>query len=217
MALPPARTNGFVTFGSFNNVAKVSPTTMRLSAQVLQAVPGSRLILKYRSLADQRTRDIVKRALEREGLDPERVEMRGHAPSQADHLKLYERVDIVLDTTPYNGTTTTCEALAMGVPVATLSGNAHVSRVGRSLLSAAGVGEWIAETDEDYVQIASRLASDLDRLGTIRRELRLKLQASPLCDEPAFAWEMEKAMRSVWTRWCERRAVSPLRRRVGCP
>ncbi|MCA1805974.1 MAG: tetratricopeptide repeat protein, partial [Xanthomonadaceae bacterium] len=136
----PALATGQVTFGSFNNFSKLNPAVLELWAQVLQRVPGSRLLLKCPALTDAALREHTAAALQALGIGAERLELLGHTPTRAEHLALYARLDIALDTFPYNGTTTTCEALWMGVPVVTLAGRRHAGRVGASLLEAAGLG-----------------------------------------------------------------------------
>lgn len=187
----PAVQNGHVTFGSFNNAAKISPSTIRLWAQVLVAVPESRLLLKNPSFSDAATRARFAGLFADAGVPAERLELLGLVRDPAGHLALYDRVDIALDTVPYNGTTTTCEALWMGVPVLTLAGTRHVGRVGVSLLNAAGLREYVAATAEAFVANAAALASDLDALSALRRRLRAQLQASPLCDEAGFVRSVE--------------------------
>jgi len=126
----------------------------------------------------------------------------GWVPSISVHLALYEHIDIALDPFPYNGTTTTCEALWMAVPVVTLKGDRHSARVGASLLTHTGISEWIADSVDNYVEIAVGLASDPAKLDELRRELRQRLAASPLCDRNAFARKVENAYRSIWRSWC---------------
>jgi predicted O-linked N-acetylglucosamine transferase (SPINDLY family) len=126
-----------------------------------------------------------------------------HLRDELAHLALYHRVDIALDPFPYNGTTTTCEALWMGVPVVVLRGDRHAARVGASLLSQIGLTELIAESVEDYVEIASTLAGDPGRLADLRRSMRSRVAESPLCDGRAFARKIEAAFRHMWTSWCE--------------
>jgi predicted O-linked N-acetylglucosamine transferase (SPINDLY family) len=125
------------------------------------------------------------------------------------HLALYGRVDVALDPFPYNGTTTTCEALWMGVPVVALRGERHAGRVGASLLTAAGLPELIAETADDYVDRAAALAHDRARLAGLRAGMRTRLAASPLCDADGFARRMEAAYRVLWRRWCDGEAPAP--------
>ena len=151
-----------ITFGCFNNVAKISDTTLQLWGRVLAAVPDSRLLLKGRGFGSEEMRQrYFDRLLAAAGIAANRVEFLGaHSDDGVDHLAIYGRVDISLDTFPYHGTTTTCEALWMGVPVVTLMGDRHVARVSGSLLAAVGRGEWVAATAEDYVRIATQLASN---------------------------------------------------------
>jgi FkbM family methyltransferase len=141
--------------------------------------------------------------LARRGVAAERIELAAWVPSSAAHLSLYDRVDIALDPFPYNGTTTTCEALWMGVPVVTLQGDRHAGRVGASLLTRVGLTDCIADSCEHYVEIACALADDPDRLADLRRDLRPRMASSPLCDGRAFARQMEGAFRRIWRQWCE--------------
>ncbi len=186
-----------IRFGSFNAIAKVNARVVGLWARVLQAVPDSRLVLKSSSLIDAALRDEVRERLGRWGLDPSRLDIVSPTLGVRDHLAQYANVDIALDTFPYHGTTTTCEAIHMGVPVVTLAGDRHASRVGVSLLHALGLDEFVATTDEEFVTIASRLARDRDGLGTLRSALRDRLAASPLCDRDGFCRRFEKAIRRM--------------------
>ena len=138
------------------------------------------------------------------GIDPSRIEMVAFAAKISDHLKLYERIHIALDTTPYNGTTTTCEALWMGVPVITIAGNRHAARVGVSLLNAVGLPEYIANSREEFSEIASRLASDRGRLSELRMNLRGMMSASPLVDGKNWAHRFFVAIREAWRLRCDR-------------
>ncbi len=199
---PPATVNGHVTFGSFNNLAKVTPEVAGLWAAILNRVRNSRLLIKSRLLADDQIRVRYQDLFASHGIDAERFDLLSAIPSMRGHLAAYERLDIGLDPFPYNGTTTTCEALWMGVPVVALAGERHAGRVGLSLLSTAGLPELAAETGEEYVEIAVQLAADLDRLSALRRDLRRRTSASPLCDAPAFARKVEAAYREMWRRWC---------------
>lgn len=197
----PADTNGYVTFASFNNLAKVNPAVVRLWADILRSMPDSRLLLKDRILADltQRTRylDLFKKC----GIAPQRLDLLPRVPTY-DHLATYGRVDIGLDPFPYGGHTTTCQALWMGVPVVTLAGTMACSRYGVSLLSNLELGDLIATTPEAYVQKAVMLANDRKRLAALRAELRPRMAASVLCDAKAFAQGVEQAYRSMWRKWC---------------
>jgi predicted O-linked N-acetylglucosamine transferase (SPINDLY family) len=202
---PPLHANGFVTFGSFNNLAKMNTGVLRCWAEILQAVPGARLLLKTKSFFDPSLMDYFQARLSACGIAREAVELRPYAIHPRDHLMHYRDVDIALDTFPYNGTTTTCEAMWMGVPVITLAGEIHAGRVGASLLSSLGLGEWIARNTGDYVALAARLARDGERLTELRATLRQRMQQSRLCDGKAFAREVEQAYRAVWREWCEAR------------
>jgi protein O-GlcNAc transferase len=203
-APPPSAAGAPMTFGCFNNFAKVSDSTLRGWAQVLAAVPGSRLLLKGHGLAEPALTAAVRARLTEFGVEQERVEMLGRTPGIAAHLALYARVDVALDTFPYHGTTTTCEALWMGCPVVTLRGDRHMSRVGASLLTAAGHPEWIAADWTDYVRIAAGLASDPVRLAAVRLGLRGDMHRSVLLDHAGQATRFGAALRTVWAEWCER-------------
>ncbi len=196
------RQEGPITFGSFNNFAKVTGPMLQLWGRILRAVPGSRLLLKAAGLGSEGVRQRVRQALAAYEIAPEQLELRGHEPGYARHLALYGRMDIALDTFPYHGTTTTCEALWMGVPVVSLAGARYVLRVGVSLLSNAGMPELVAHAPDDYVRIAVALAGDLPRLAHLRRALRPRLEHSPLMDAPRFARDVEAAYRQMWRTWC---------------
>ena len=198
----PAREKGHVTFGSFNNLAKITREVMAVWARILLATPGSRLTLKNPALGEITAQQMVRKAFTELGIVPERLELLGHDPSTSAHLERYHGIDIGLDSFPYNGTTTTCEALWMGVPVVTLAGRTHAGRVGASLLSNLGLTEFIAHTPEEYVEIAARLAGDMKHLSTLRTELRPRMAASPLTDGRRFTKHLEHAYRGMWEEWC---------------
>lgn len=202
-ASPTMPADGPLTFGSFNNGAKISPACAALWARVLHAVPGSRLLMKTQTLADPSTQRELSRRLSAEGITEDRVEMIAWSPTRAEHLGLYGRVHVALDTIPYNGTTTTCEALWMGVPVVTVRGDRHASRVSASLLTAAGHPEWIAQDADGFVRIATGLLGDMDRLASLRSSLRDELRASPLLDAKAYSGRFHAALRGCWRSWCE--------------
>jgi len=204
----PARSgsDSELTFGCFNNFAKVSDATIRCWASVLNAMPQSRLLLKAQGLERPAQQERVKLRFEGQGIEPGRIELSGRLSGLREHLAAYSAVDIALDTFPYNGTTTTCEALWMGVPVLTLQGGHHMSRVGASLLSAVGHAEWIARTIEEYIVITRQLAADRQRLAEFRMELRTQLENSPLFDHAGQAKRFGDALRKCWTTWCERTA-----------
>jgi len=190
----PALAKGHVTFGSFNNFSKINPGVLQLWSAVLKQVPGSRLLLKCPALTDADTRARVSAALAQLGIGAERVDLLGHTRTREEHLALYARVDIALDTFPYNGTTTTCEALWMGVPVLSLAGQRHAGRVGASLLTAAGLAGWLAETPESFVATAQARAADVAGLARLRGSLRGQLSDSSLCDAAGFVRRLDNAM-----------------------
>ncbi len=198
ISILPATKSEQVTFGSFNNLAKINENTIHLWSEVIKAVPGSRLLIKNPSLTDEKTRHRYQQKFLAQGLTEESVELIGHTPTRKEHLALYNRVDIGLDTFPYNGTTTTCEALWMGVPVLTLSGKHHASRVSHSLLQAAGLDGWVSETEKSFIENAAEKSADLDKLGALRTGLRKKLLASQLCNAEQFTGNLEQAYRRMW-------------------
>jgi predicted O-linked N-acetylglucosamine transferase (SPINDLY family) len=197
----PALETGQVTFGCLNNFAKVTPAMLAAWREILRGVPGARLLLHARggSHCDQ-----VRQSFGDEGIDPNRIEFVGHLP-YAEYLHTYQRIDIALDTFPYVGGTTTCDALWMGVPVVSLVGKAPQSRGGLSILSNIGLPELAASSVEEYVGKAVTLAADLPRLADLRSGLRERMQRSPLTDAPRFTRNLEALFRSMWQRWCAHR------------
>jgi predicted O-linked N-acetylglucosamine transferase (SPINDLY family) len=191
-----------VAFGSFNTMAKVTDEVLDLWARVLQAMPGSRLFMKNLNLGSEATRERVRARLGATGIDAGRVELSGEVPGKDEHLRAYGKVDVALDPFPYNGTTTTVEAMLMGVPVVTLLGDSHRARVSASLLSVVGHPEWIAKDADEYVRITTQLAGDRKRLSGLRSSLRNELLSSPLCDGPGFTRRLEAVYRDLWKRWC---------------
>ena len=202
----PARSAGHVTFGSFNNLGKVGDEAIALWSAVLAAVPDTRFIVKSQALTDPGTRSDLGARFEARGIDPARLAMHGRIPGQAAHLELYNQVDIALDTFPYNGATTSCEALWMGVPVVSRAGATHAARVGLSLLSNLDLAELVAESAEGFVAIASGLAGDLDRLEGLRAGMRERMTAAPIANGAGLARAIEDAYRVMWRRWCDGRS-----------
>jgi len=184
-------------FGCFNAIAKLSKGCLVAFARVLAAVPDATLLLKCRSLADRATADLLRQRMDRAGIPPSRVELRGWAPDLSSHLAQYADIDVALDSFPYNGATTTCEALWMGVPVVTVSGNRHAGRMGASLLHAAGLDELIAQDVAGYVRICTRLARDQEERSRLRSGLRERLARSPLTDATAFTRALEERLRAL--------------------
>jgi len=196
--------NGPVTFGSFNNALKISPKTVSLWAQILKETPDSRLILKSVTFATKEGRRHFEDQFKQHGIEGERLELVSFIFSSKGHLQLYDKIDIALDPFPYNGTTTTCEALWMGTPVITLAGRSHVSRVGCSIISNVEVPELIADSENDYLRIAVQLARDNTRRQDLQSCLREKIANSPLMkSSTAFVRELELQYRAMWRRWCK--------------
>jgi predicted O-linked N-acetylglucosamine transferase (SPINDLY family) len=195
---PPAE-GGVITFGCLNNFCKVNDGVLALWAAVLRQVKGSRLLLRAQPGSHrQRTAD----RLSQDGIDPERIEFVGHLPRRK-YLQMYHRLDIGLDSFPYNGHATSLDSFWMGVPVVTLVGQRVVSRAGWCQLSNLGLTELAGHTPEQFVQIAVELAKDLPRLAALRATLRQRMEQSPLMDAPKFARNVEAAYRQMWRTWCE--------------
>lgn len=198
----PYLAEGFVTFGSFNTLAKVTPEVIAAWAEVLHLVPNSRLLLKSKALADKATQERYMALLRERGAEAGRIELTGWLPTPAGHLDLYGRVDIGLDTFPYNGTTTTCEALWMGVPSITRAGSGHAGRVGARILKCVEFGDLVTESVDEYIATAAALAQDVGRLAKLRVELRKRVRNSVLCDKKRFAERVDSAYRKMWQHWC---------------
>ncbi|MFQ5935084.1 MAG: tetratricopeptide repeat protein [Acidiferrobacterales bacterium] len=196
-----ARETGRVTFSSLNHVAKITPQVVALWAEILKQIPDARLLLQAGAFTDAAVTARVRQQFARAGAASERVELIPSA-SLAEHLALYHHIDIALDTFPWNGHTTTCHALWMGVPVVVLAGDRHAARMGVSVLSVLDLPELIADTPESYVEISLRLAGNLERLAGLRSGLRQRMKDSPLTDSLGFARSVEAAYRSMWKAWC---------------
>lgn len=201
----PALTNGIVTFGCFNNLAKMNDAVVALWSRILTAAPASRLFLKTKQLADASVREHTLSRFAAHGISAARITLEGPTP-RADYLAAYRRVDIALDPFPYPGGTTTVEALWMGVPVLTLAGERFLSRQGVGLLMNAQLPEWVANDLDDYLARAIAHAQNLPRLAALRTQLRSQLLASPLCDGLRFAGHFALTLRGMWQAWCNRTA-----------
>jgi predicted O-linked N-acetylglucosamine transferase (SPINDLY family) len=200
----PARQTGRITFGSFNNLPKINAAVIALWSRLLRQVPQSDLLLKSKQFADEPTRQRFLDLFASHGIAAERISLLPRVPSTAGHLALYHQVDIGLDPFPYNGTTTTCEALWMGVPVVSLRGDRHAGRVGASILARVGLEELTADSEEQYLEIGRKLAENLDGLEEYRAVVRPRMGASALCDGNAFAQTMEHTFRKLWDNWCQK-------------
>lgn len=206
-APPPVQANGYVTFGSYNNVTKVTEQTIATWSRVLAGVPGSRLILKSATLRDAIARERYLSLFAEHGITADRIDLKEPVRRREDHLASYGDIDIALDPAPFNGHTTTCEALWMGVPVITLAGaggepTLAPARVGVTMLNAVGLPQLIAGNEEEFVEIATSLALAPEQIAAYRSTIRLKMQGSPLCDAQGLARAYEQAFRGAWRNWC---------------
>ncbi|MDP6673842.1 MAG: tetratricopeptide repeat protein [Gammaproteobacteria bacterium] len=199
---PPCLKQGHVTFGSFNTIKKVTSEVVRVWSQILTGTPGARLIMKANALEDETTKTRLLQAFGENGITRDRIDLVNATPHRKDHMKVYSKVDISLDPFPYNGTTTTCEALWMGVPVISLRGNRHAGRVGASIHHHIGLTELTVDSEDEYVALAKRLAGDTERLVTLRKALRPQIRESTLMNLPLFTETLEDAYRKMWVTWC---------------
>ena len=197
----PASKNSYLRFGSFNNLAKITPEVIQVWAQVLDRVPSSRLVLKYQGLGVESVCRRYRGLFSASGVDPSRVELTPPS-TYAEYLSAYSDIDIALDPFPFGGGITTCDALWMGVPVIACPGETFASRHSLSHLSSAGLTETIASTLDEYVELAVSLAGDLSRLASLRAGLRERIAASPLCDGEHFAASLMPVLRETWREWC---------------
>ena len=205
----PSSAGAPFTFGSFNTLAKAGAGTVARWSSILREAPGSRLLLKDKALPDPGHRAWVQSRFAAHGVDPARILGMGWRAGDAEHLATYHHVDVALDPFPYNGTTTTCEALWMGVPVVALEGRRHSGRVGATLLRAVGLDGLVAAGEADYAALAVGLARDPARLAALRAGLRERVAGSPLCDGPGFARRFEAALRGLWRQACDRAESKP--------
>lgn len=201
----PALDEGYVTFGCFNNLNKIGEEVVSCWAKLLHAVPDSRLYLKTKTLGAPEVRERLAARFARCGIGPDRLILEGQFANHEAHFRAYHQVDIALDPFPYPGITTTVEALWMGVPVLTMTGDRFISHQGETILHNVGLPDWIAAGADDYVTKAAAFARDAQALASLRQGLRGRLLASPLCDAPRFARNLEAAFRGMWRTWCEQR------------
>jgi predicted O-linked N-acetylglucosamine transferase (SPINDLY family) len=202
----PAETSGFITFGSMNDLVKVNDVVLRTWAEVLKALPSSRLFLKAKALSSADLRERVLRVLAAEGVSDHRIDFEFLTPRR-EHLARYSRIDLLLDPFPYSGATTTCEALYTGVPVLNLAGDRHAARLSTSILEAVGLGRFVTHSRDEYVRAALRHAEDIPGLSRLRRELRATVQSSPLLDGARVARAIEHAARDAFRSWSRRAPI----------
>jgi protein O-GlcNAc transferase len=202
---PPILRNGYPTFGSCNNPAKLTTATLELWAMVMRRLPNARLKLRYKNwFLSPAIRERVLGVMTANGIAPERIELLDKAEGAYSHLSLYNEFDIALDSMPFTGSTTTFEALWMGVPVVTLPGQTMVSRWTASILAPLGLRDLVADSPESFAAICERLCSEPETLMALRVGLRDRITASPLCDAPLRARQMERTYRALWRQWCKR-------------
>ena len=201
---PPSQSRNYISFGCFNNLSKITPEVVAVWCELLNKLPASKIIIKNGSMTDLPTCERYKKYFSDHGIKEERVTFIGRTSSLTTHLAKYGQVDIALDTFPYNGTTTTCEALWMGVPVVTLTGKLHAGRVGMSLMKQVGLDSLVADTVSSYVNIALSLANEESYLVNLRHSLRETLSGSALCNAGQFVQELEDAYKRMlgWDEWC---------------
>lgn len=205
-AEPPCARNGCITFGSFNHAPKLSPTVRRLWCEILARLPDSRMVVV--GMPEGQSRDRLLEDFRRAGIAASRLTIAPRVPLD-EYFRWFDEVDIALDSMPYSGGTTTCDTLWMGVPVVTFAGPRSVSRSAASILTTAGLGDWIGATPEDYVRLAVEFARDGARLAGLRGSLRQRLRESPLMDEAGFVPDLEDAYRRMWRGWCANAADGP--------
>ena len=201
----PALTNGHITFGCFNNLAKVTPPVIATWCEIMHRLPGSRLVMKAHQFADPSTRERVLAGFTSHGIAAARLELRGPSRHRT-FIGQYQDIDIVLDPFPYSGGLTTCEALWMGVPTVTLAGEIFASRHSLSHLSNAGLDDWAVCDVARYADLAVAKAMDIVALTALRSGLRARVKASPLCDAPRFGRNLGAALRTAWRDWCAQTA-----------
>jgi len=200
VAPPPVLARGHVTFGCINRLSKLNAAVCETWGEILSQVPGSRLVLKGTAYASEEVRAAVRARFATQGIEGDRLDLRGPSP-ELEMLAEYGDIDIALDPFPYNGSTTTCDALTMGVPVVTLAGQSIVARAGLMFLTACGLAEWVAQDRAGYARIACEAACDPARLAALRSTLRQRLLASPVCDGPRFARAFEAMLRDAWKKF----------------
>ncbi len=202
VAPPPVTKNGFITFGSFNNLTKVNERVIDVWSAVLKKVPTSKLMVSWRSLVEPVEQERIRTKFQEHGIDPDRLILTRGNENGRTVFEEYGDVDIMLDAFPFSGCITTCEALSMGVPIVTLPGRRPCSRQTHGFLTAIDRKDWIADNPDHYVEIAARLASDTDELAAMRAAQRDRIEASPMCDAKSFAHNLEVAFRDAWVKWC---------------
>jgi predicted O-linked N-acetylglucosamine transferase (SPINDLY family) len=202
----PALAEGVITFGSLNRLAKVSEEAYRAWAEVLLAVPRSRLLLKTGELSDLAVRERVAAHFTKVGVATDRIIMLGKTSWQ-EHIKTYNQIDMVLDPFPHGGGVTALEGLMMGVPIVTLRWPSLAGRASASIMTTLELADWIAETQAHYVELAIKKASDLQSLAMLRQDLRNIFTSSILGDQLAYVRVVEQEYRQLWREWCAKQTL----------
>jgi len=202
VAPAPCLSNGCITFGSFNNPRKITREVAKLWSAILHLVKSSRLLLKFHGLESERLQTRLRTWFEQDGIDSARIAFEGQS-APGEYLTAYNRIDIALDPFPYNGGSTTLDALWMGVPVVSLAGRLPMNRAGASILSGASLGDLVANTPEQYLRAAMFLAAAVPIEPELRSDIRKALSASPWMDEISLVRNVEGAYREMWRRWCD--------------
>jgi protein O-GlcNAc transferase len=205
----PVLKSGRITFGCFNKRAKITEEVIETWSAILSSIPDSRLFLKFKNFLSDHEKSNISALFNKNSISSDRIHVLKPIQSLAEHISMYSNIDIALDTFPYNGTTTTCEALWMGVPVITLKGSMHASRVGTSILMNSGLEDLIAESTMDYINKAVQLADNIERLGSLHIRLRDMIRCSHLTNEKEFTTALENKFRMMWQRWCDGHHLSP--------
>lgn len=203
---PPASVSGKITFGCFNNPAKLMDQVIACWSRLLKVLPEAQLFLKYKAFADDGVRRRYQALFAHQGIDIGRIRFAGASPRH-EYLAAYQEVDIALDPFPFNGCTTTLESLWMGVPVVTLRGDRYVGHMGETILSNLGLEEYVADNEDTYIAQAVHLATSSSTLEEFRKNLRTRLLQSPLCDGPGFTRSLEDVYKKLWAEWCQRQPV----------
>jgi predicted O-linked N-acetylglucosamine transferase (SPINDLY family) len=199
----PLATQGHITFGCFNHLMKMNDRVVDVWARILHGVPHSRLFLKAKQLDDAPTRETTLARFAAHGIEASRLTLEGRSP-RAEYFAAYNRIDIALSPFPYPGGTTSVEGLWMGVPVLCRRGDRFLSNICTSMLHSAGLADWIAQDNDDYVAKAVAFAADAPRLAALRSSLRSTVLASPLCDAARYARHLEAALEAMWRDGIER-------------
>lgn len=210
----PYKRNKKVTFASFNNFTKVTDNMIKIWSEILQRVEDSILVLKSQIFEDETIENEVINKFEKYGINRNKIKLLTSDERVIEHLNRYNDIDIALDTYPYNGTTTTCEALYMGVPVITLCGDSHVSRVGNSLLSNMGLDELIAYNEEEYIEKSVKLSNNIDKLESIKKGLRKNMIESSVMKAEQFVSELEKIYTNIWEDYCNNNLKKQIKKEI---